>query len=75
MMKVSGLTVEDLLRLCRQQCANGNGKKTVLISTDDEGNGFHTLYYGFADTSNNALYAQYGMFADNNNPDDVVLLG
>lgn len=44
-MKV--ITINDLLNECKKQIAKGNGNKKILISNDDEGNGFHQLFYGF----------------------------
>lgn len=43
-------TVEELMVLCEQEIQKGNGKREVLISDDDEGNGFHYLFYGFSST-------------------------
>ena len=43
-MKV--LTVEDLFLICKEQIKNGNGDKKIMISDDDEGNGYHYLFYG-----------------------------
>ena len=73
---MNALTVKELERLCREQIAAGNGAKVVLISCDDEGNGFHTLYFGFTDNKDTIeLYDEMDMFHDGNNPEDVVLLG
>ena len=44
-----GITVNELKKLVDEQIAKGNGEKHIIISDDDEGNGFHTLFYGFAD--------------------------
>lgn len=41
------LTIEDLYRECKKQIDKGNGKKVIMISDDDEGNGFHYLWYSF----------------------------
>lgn len=41
------LTVKDLLQLCMKECRKGNGDKVIMISDDDEGNGYHYLYYSF----------------------------
>lgn len=69
-----GITVRELFEACEEQMKMGNANKQIVISDDDEGNGFHTLFFSF--TSNpkdvNAL-ADY--FHDGNNPDDVVILG
>lgn len=39
-----GLTVKQLFECCKKQIALGNGDKHILISDDDEGNGYHTLF-------------------------------
>lgn len=44
-----GITVKQLEIHCREQIQKGNGDKHILISCDDEGNGFHTLFYQFTD--------------------------
>lgn len=46
---VLGLTVNELLEECVKQVKKGNGNKRIIISSDDEGNEFHTLFYGFTD--------------------------
>ncbi len=43
-----GITVEALCYYCMDEIAKGNGQKHIQISMDDEGNGFHTLFYGFS---------------------------
>ena len=35
------ITVEELYKHCKAQIAQGNGKKKILLSSDDEGNEFH----------------------------------
>lgn len=68
------VTVKQLLDICKEQIEAGNGDKTVLISDDDEGNGFHTLFYGFLSDPEKIRVYQ-GQFHDGNDPDDVVILG
>lgn len=41
------LTVKMLKALCEKQIALGNGNRMIVISDDNEGNGFHGLFYGF----------------------------
>ena len=43
------MTVKDVFEACKEQIAKGNGNKAVLISNDDEGNGFHEMFYLFTD--------------------------
>lgn len=73
---MSGITVKELKEHCERAIKMGYGDRVVLISDDDEGNGFHTLYYHITtDAKSIKEYADLGMFHDRNNPKDVVLLG
>ena len=69
-----GLTINELLNECKLQVKQGNGNKHILISQDDEGNGFHTLFYGFT-SSQDDINAYADSFHDDNDPEEVVLLG
>ena len=42
------LTIKDLYDECKKQMAKGNADKVIMISDDDEGNGYHYLWYSFA---------------------------
>ena len=65
-----GVTVERLLELCKQQVAKGNGKKLILLSNDDEGNGYHECYYEFTeDVAGNDLWGEI------ENPEKFIILG
>lgn len=68
------MTVKDLSMACRAQIVKGNGDKIVLLSDDDEGNGYHTLYYLFTD-SKESVEACLELEHDRHNVDDVVILG
>lgn len=41
------LTVKELLAECLREVKEGNGDKYVLISNDEEGNGYHECYFSF----------------------------
>ena len=43
------ITINQLLELCKEQVIKGNGNKSIMISSDDEGNGYHYLWYAFTD--------------------------
>lgn len=69
-------TVLDLYLACMRLINEGKGDKKILISDDDEGNGFHSLYFGFTDDIKEIKkIKKICYFADDNNPEDVVLLG
>lgn len=71
---MESITVNILRMLCDDAIKRGYGNKTVLISCDDEGNGYHTLFFGFTTNKEEIKMCEY-LFHDNNNPNDVVLLG
>ena len=52
----------------------GNGDKIVLISEDDELNGFHTLWTGFESGTSVAKTLRWSPAHDCQSADKVVLL-
>lgn len=44
---MKAIKVRELKQLCDEQIRKGNGDKTIMISNDDEGNGYHYLWYSF----------------------------
>ena len=70
------ITVKELLGACQHLVQQGLGDKGILISSDDEGNEFHTLQFAFTtDLKTLTLLRLQGMFHDNNDPKDIVILG
>jgi hypothetical protein len=43
------MTVRQLYKLCQEEIKKGNGNKYIVISDDNEGNGYHGMFYGFSD--------------------------
>lgn len=41
------ITVKQLHALCAKEIKNGHGDMSIMISDDDEGNGYHYLWYSF----------------------------
>lgn len=56
MAKNKGYTVEQLREFCDKQIKAGNGKRHILISADDEGNGYHELFYSFGSVEDCIAY-------------------
>lgn len=69
------VTVNDLLEMCNEQVSKGNGKKKVYISRDDEGNGFHALYYGFTEITPQNANDFDTDFGEELSPDEHIALG
>lgn len=44
---MKALTINDLKRACELEIRKGNGHKTIMISSDDEGNSYHYLWFTF----------------------------
>lgn len=63
------MTVNQLLVACQDQVKMGNGNKHIAISSDDEGNEFHDLFFEFLIPDNNIPY--YGCM----NLDEIITLG
>lgn len=45
------ITVKKLMKLCEQEIKKGNGEKVIMLSDDDEGNGYHYLWYPFTEAT------------------------
>jgi hypothetical protein len=83
---VKALTINDLLKECKKQVAKGNGDKTIMISSDDEGNSYHYLWYSFTSIEeyekpmilpNGKEYKENFYFTSNNvaSKEDTIILG
>lgn len=46
---MEGITVKQLMAMCKKQIALGNGDKEVIITSDDEGNEYHQVWSGMCD--------------------------
>ena len=73
--KRKALTVFDLYEYCRAVMNEGLADYEVYISDDEEGNGFHPLYFGFDTNEENIKkYSEYGVHGLDS-AKEVVLLG
>ena len=53
------LTLKDLYVAIAEQMRKGNGDKIVLVADDDEGNGFHPIYFSVTPTEGNFTEADF----------------
>lgn len=67
------MTVEKLFVLCGKEIDKGNGKKNIVLSDDNEGNGYHGMFYGFTPVDENFTDDIYDSIT--NSPDDTIILG
>ena len=74
--KEKGITIEQLYKECAKQMKAGNGKRHIMISSDDEGNGFHELFYGFSpvtDTFPDGSILPYGVTPEEADKEYITL--
>ena len=45
------MTVNDLFELCKEAIRKGYGNKNIVLSDDNEGNGYHGMFYGFTEVT------------------------
>lgn len=69
-----GITVRQLHEILKQAVKDGYGDKHILISGDDEGNSFHTLFYGLTTDTEELKYI-CGIEHGHHDPSEVVALG
>lgn len=69
------LTVKDLKKLVDAEIRKGNGDKMIVISDDNEGNGYHGMFYGFTPIEPNQKdwFNIYDSHSDE--PSEVIVLG
>ena len=42
------MTVKQLLKFCQDEIKAGHGDCSIMLSDDDEGNGYHYCWYSFS---------------------------
>ena len=73
-MKPRPLTVKELEVLCKEEIKKGNGNKVIMLSDDDEGNGYHYCWYSFS-TPEEALLQDYQIAENIASKEDTIILG
>lgn len=69
------LTIDDLYKILADEKKKGNGKKKIMISTDDEGNGYHCLWFGVTPINDDFSYAFFHGISFEDAKKDCVILG
>lgn len=68
------MTVNDLLRSCKEMVAQGYGDRKIVVADDEEGNGFHGLFYSFT-VENLEDYQDMIYESLSTDPNEIVILG
>lgn len=76
---MEAVTVKQLADMCNNLVRGGKGSKKILISSDDEGNGFHELFFGFTEDASSLIEDACPPLAPcgvtNKNINDYIILG
>lgn len=73
---MAGIKIRQLLNYCLDEVKKGNAEKTIFISSDDEWNDFHELFYGFSKPADNYLDKERIIDIERYHKiDDIILLG
>lgn len=67
------MTIAMLAELCQREIKAGNGNKKIVVSDDNEGNGYHGLFYGFTTELEDFKDEIYDSAEEN--IDNLVILG
>lgn len=67
------MTVKDLFRFCKAEIEKGNGNKNIVLSDDNEGNGYHGMFFGFTPVDDCFTDDIYDSLT--NSPTDTIILG
>lgn len=69
------LTIKQLYKLCKEEIDKGHGDYTIILSDDDEGNGYHYCWYSFTELSADFEDAMYCLSEDIAPIDKTIILG
>ncbi len=73
------LTIKDLYINLREEVRKGNGDKFIVVADDNEGNGFHGLFFGItseAEDIKEAVEFSHGIYdSQENDLNKLVILG
>jgi len=70
------MTIKELRDLCNTEIKRNNGNRKVFLSDDEEGNGYHELFYSFLVNSDEIADIQkYSFGLEEENPDKIAILG
>ena len=70
------ITVSVLKKLCNEAIKSGYGNRAIYLATDDEGNFFRPMFYGFTASGEDIhAYMDMGCIDDAVKSNEIILLG
>lgn len=68
-------SVHRLAENALQNVIEGNGEKRIFITSDDEGNGYHGLFYLFEEFEESVMLREDNYCFDGFKDEEIMLLG
>ena len=70
------ITINDLWKACVKERKKGNGKKKILVPSDEEGNSYNAMYYLFSPTDEyDPEWSNFPRDVTEENKKDYIILG
>lgn len=67
------LRLRDLYAACRLQMEKGNGDKVLVVSDDNEGNGYHGMFFAISPCEPDTARLIYD--SNENRPSNILIVG
>lgn len=67
------ITVKELYKLCERAIKDGHGDKNIVVADDNEGNGYHGMFFGFSFIDKYTKELIYD--SQTNSTADTIILG
>ena len=70
------IKLKDLYQSCKEQMEAGNGEKSLILSDDNEGNGYHGMFFTLTVITPENVDGFVGLIGDNaDNIHNIIVVG
>lgn len=71
------MKLKDLYQACKEQIEAGNGEKSLVVAADNEGNGYHGMFYTLTVITTENADGFVGLIGDNTEPNihNIIVVG
>ena len=71
------IKLKELYQACKEQMEAGNGEKSLILSDDNEGNGYHGMFFTLTVITPENVDGFVGLIGDNAEPNihNIIVVG
>ena len=71
------IKLKDLYQACKEQMEAGNGERSLVLSDDNEGNGYHGMFFTLTVITPENKKDFFGLIGDNSEPnlENIIVVG